>query len=97
MKPHRLTWSQRSSQDLRQIKAFIALDKPHAALQFIKKIKSKAERLKKFPLSGRIVPELFRREIREILVGNYRVIYKITDREILFLTVFEGHQQFKLQ
>lgn len=68
MKSRRLIWSERASKDLRQVKAFIALDKPQAALRFIKKIKSKVERLKRFPFSGRTVPELFRSEIREIVI-----------------------------
>ena len=30
--------------------------------------------------------------LRELLVGNYRIIYRITSNTIEVLTVFEGHR-----
>jgi len=46
-------------------------------------------------LSGRIVPELKRSEIREIVNGNYRVIYKIKSSGILVLIVKSYRQKIK--
>lgn len=92
MKPCRLLWSARAARDLNRLKAYISYDKPMAAIDFIKKVKHKTERLKKFPLSGRIVPELSRQDIREILVQNYRIIYRTDSKSVFILTVFEGHQ-----
>lgn len=43
------------------------------------------------PKSCRVVPELNRSDIREIIFGNYRVIYKVTD-DIHILTVRHGRQ-----
>ena len=40
-----------------------------------------------FPESGRIVPELNRRDVREVLHKRYRVIYKIKENRIEILTV----------
>jgi toxin ParE1/3/4 len=34
-----------------------------------------------------MVPEINNKMIREVLSGNYRVIYKLEDREISILTV----------
>ncbi|MBI2340645.1 MAG: type II toxin-antitoxin system RelE/ParE family toxin [Deltaproteobacteria bacterium] len=92
MKAFQVVWSEKAASDLRQIKNFISYDKPQAARSLIEKIKSRAERLTRFPQSGRIVPELSRNEIREIVVGNYRVIYKLSGRRVLILTVFEAHR-----
>ena len=45
-----------------------------------------------FPQSGRIVPELDYEEIREIIHGNYRIIYQISSENIEILTVRHGRQ-----
>lgn len=90
-----LVWTHRAASDLRRIKAFIAYDKPVAAAQWIQKIKKAAERLRHFPRSGRIVPELSQDIVRELIVENYRIIYKITKKTVAILTVFEGHQLLK--
>ena len=37
-------------------------------------------RLVEFPESGRIVPEVGARRIREVIVGQYRVIYSVKER-----------------
>ena len=36
------------------------------------------ERLKDFPASGRIVPEYRDADIRELIIGNYRIIYRVS-------------------
>jgi len=46
--------------------------------------------LRTFPLSGQVVAELGRKEIREVLQGNYRLIYRVSDQRVDILTVFHG-------
>lgn len=65
--------------------AYIALDKPSVAVKWAEDIFDSVERLSDFPESGRIFPEIQRNEIREIVQGNYRVIYKVKPPEILIL------------
>ena len=43
-----------------------------------------------FPHAGRTVPELQVENIREILHGNYRLIYRETDDSVQILTVHHG-------
>jgi toxin ParE1/3/4 len=52
------------------------------------------ERLKLFPDSGRIVPERNSPEIREIVVGRYRVVYRRRVEAIEIATVFRGSHEF---
>lgn len=49
------------------------------------------ERLADFPESGRIVPEVDVRRIRELIFGAYRVIYSVKDK-VEILTVRRGSQ-----
>jgi plasmid stabilization system protein ParE len=48
------------------------------------------DRLAGFPRSGRIVPELGIANIREIIVGSYRIIYRIQPEDVHLLTVHHG-------
>jgi toxin ParE1/3/4 len=91
---YKIIWTDNATNDLRQILLYIQYDKVSAAKVFIKKIKSDVEKLRKHPQLGRIVPELCRKDIREIIVKKYRVVYKIETKKIIILTVFEGHKEF---
>ena len=79
----------------RDIAEYIALDKPSVAEQWIEDIFTSVERLSDFPESGRIVPEIQRSEIREVVQGNYRVIYKIQHTEIRVLLVMSYRQRLE--
>lgn len=73
----KVIWSSLAITRVNEIVDFISFDKPDAARKWVEQIFNKIERLKQFPYSGRVVPELNRTEIREIIYGNYRIIYKI--------------------
>ncbi|HUP80350.1 MAG TPA: type II toxin-antitoxin system RelE/ParE family toxin [Pirellula sp.] len=45
-------------------------------------------RLRQFPFSGHVVPELGKEEIREVLRGDYRLIYRVSGGRIDILAVF---------
>jgi len=87
---NRIEWSQLARQDLLEIHAYIARDSPQYALRTVKKIKAAVEGVQLFPLSGAIVPEWDRGDVREIFVGNYRVIYQADEEAIRVLTVIHS-------
>ena len=88
----KLRWTKRARGDLIEIGRYIARDKPEAARRWIERLRQRARAVTKQPLAGRRVPELGRDELREVLVGNYRIVYEIHPSEIRVLTVFEGHR-----
>jgi mRNA-degrading endonuclease RelE of RelBE toxin-antitoxin system len=48
------------------------------------------------PLSGKIVPETNKTKIRELNSGNYRIIYKIVNKQrIDILTIHNGYRLLK--
>jgi addiction module RelE/StbE family toxin len=91
----KITWSPLAAEQVRDIASYIALDKPSVAEQWIDKIFDSVEQLIDFPKSGRVVPELQINSIRELVQGNYRVIYKIQDNSISVLTVKSYRQQLR--
>lgn len=90
----KVRWTQRSIQDLKDIAYFIAQDSPEAARRWIARLQERARKAAPVPRSGRKVPELGREDVREVLLGNYRIIYRLYPKYIEVLTVFEGHRLF---
>ena len=83
----KIKWSPLSVERLTSIVKYISEDKPIAAMKLSETIFTSVERLKEFPQSGRIVPELDNSKYREILVSNYRVIYSIVENVVYILTI----------
>ena len=93
----KVRWTQRSIQDLRDIGNFIAKDKPGAARRWVARLQERARKAALVPLAGRRVPELDREDVREVLLGNYRIVYRPYPKYIEVLTVFEGHRLFPIE
>jgi len=93
VKRWRLLWTEPARDDLREIFRFIRQDNPVTARNVIREIRQKVERLTQFPLSGRDVPELPDTGFREVIVGNYRVIYRVVSNTVEILTVVHGRRK----
>ncbi|MFY7998747.1 MAG: type II toxin-antitoxin system RelE/ParE family toxin [Candidatus Kapaibacteriota bacterium] len=88
-----IIWSKQANDDLHQIFSFYLEQSPPFAKATIDRLMKAVTRLEVFPSSGRIVPEIGKKHIREILVGNYRVLYSImSEAEILILTIHHSAQ-----
>ena len=77
----RLSWTDQAVVDLTNIADFIAKDSVKYAKITVTRIRTVAKQLKEFPLSGRKVPEMNTDHIRELIMGNYRIIYFIVSSE----------------
>ncbi len=88
----RVVWTNEAVRKLDEIERFIAQDNPERASSFIDVLLEKGDFIGVYPDIGRVVPELSYSEIREILVGNYRIVYRRTSLHVEILTVFDGHR-----
>jgi toxin ParE1/3/4 len=94
-RPRRLPiirWTQRARRDLRHIGDHIALDDPAAAARWVERLVLSVEQAAAMPRSGRVVPEVGKPHIRELIRGSYRIVYWLRPGGIDVLTVFEGHR-----
>ncbi|MCC5599234.1 type II toxin-antitoxin system RelE/ParE family toxin [Nostoc favosum] len=91
-----VSWTSQALTDLEAIGDFIARDAPSFAQVFVDRVFQSVERLQQFPLSGRVVPEIAQEDIREIIFGNYRIVYLVSNDEVNILTVFHSSRQLKL-
>jgi toxin ParE1/3/4 len=83
-----IKWTQQSIEDINNIADYIAKDSVKFANLQVERIFERVEILKITPLSGRIVPEINNLKIRELILGNYRIIYKVLNKKrIDILTV----------
>jgi len=88
----KIIWSPIAVDRVSEIAGYIAQDDPVAARNWIETVFNKVEELKAFPESGRVVPETDNKAIRELIYGNYRVIYRLEKKRISVLTVRHGKQ-----
>lgn len=65
-----------------------------AAEAWVDRLFDAAERLVDFPNSGRVVPEVRDVNLRELLIGEYRAIYRVVGEEVRVLTVRHGRRLF---
>ena len=88
----KIIWSPLAIDRATEIAEYIALDKPSAAVNWINTVFSKVEQLKSSPEIGRLVPEIRNKQFRELIYGNYRIIYRIEKKQISILTIRHGKQ-----
>jgi toxin ParE1/3/4 len=88
----RIIWSPLAVDRASEIVDYIAQDKPGAAKRWINEVFKKVEQLKSSPRTGRVVPEISGNQFRELIYGNYGIIYRIEIKQISILTIRHGKQ-----
>jgi plasmid stabilization system protein ParE len=89
----RVLWSPLALERVEEIARRIAEDRPRAAEAWVEEIFASVRRLEQFPESGRMVPEVRRADVREVIQGKYRVLYRLESEQISVLTVRHSRQQ----
>ena len=89
---YEIEWTNTARRSLNQIVDCIAQDKPLAAENFRQEVIGKVGLLKKAPQLGRMVPEFGNPMRRELLYGNYRIIYRLQPKlkKIQITVVWHG-------
>jgi addiction module RelE/StbE family toxin len=91
-----INWTKQAVKDIDNIAEFIAKDSEHYARIQAQRLILSTKPLERFPKRGKVVPEKQDPSIREVLVGSYRVIYRIVSKtRIDVLTVHHSKRLFK--
>ncbi len=88
-------WAEAAVRDLEEIARFISSDSSSAARALLARIRSLARSLSTSPRRGRIVPELAGLGLvswRELVLAPYRLLYRIHEREVHVLAIFDGRR-----
>jgi toxin ParE1/3/4 len=91
-----LRWTPQAVEDLRSIRLFIERDSPRYGRLVAERLFDATLRIEQFPRSGRMIPEVGREEYRELIVGEYRIVYRLDGEAAVLLTVFRSSRLFPL-
>ncbi|MEI8206317.1 MAG: type II toxin-antitoxin system RelE/ParE family toxin [Kiritimatiellales bacterium] len=91
---NRVLWTAPAVSDLDSIREYIARDSEVYADSVLSEIFEVVDQLVVYAESGRVVPELNEKQTRELIVGNYRVMYDIQADTVRILTVLHGARKF---
>jgi toxin ParE1/3/4 len=78
-----IIWSNLALEDLQAIHEYISLDSAGYAERLIDKIIANVDVLEHHTRIGRVVPEFNDENIRELIEGNYRIIYRIQPQDTI--------------
>ena len=91
----KVIWTEFAIEDLRLIHEYISKDSERYADRFIEKLIERVDQIENFPNSGRVVPEFNLQTIRELIEGNYRIIYKTSAGQIAIVRIHHAARQLK--
>ena len=85
-----ITWDPVAIDDLNEIGSYIARSAPAAARRLVQRIIDRVEKLKRLPLSGGFISEDNRRIYRQLIQGNYRIIYRCDGEDVFVVAVYHA-------
>lgn len=92
----KIIWSPHAAESLHSICSFIELDSVRYATIFAQRVVDTIEFISKFPETGRIVPEYNIPYLREKILGNYRIIYRLKEDVMEIVVIVHGSRLLKL-
>ena len=91
-----ITWSRRALDDLQSVFEFVSKDSDRYAERLVDALVERTEILTQQPYVGRMVPEWEDEAIRELIEGNYRIFYNVTEtKDIFILRVHHSAQSIR--
>ena len=90
----RVTWTRPAVADVLQIRDYVVADSPRYARIVAERLFASVERLMRYPLSGRVVPELNDPSLREVVDAPYRIVYRVGVEALEILTVVHAARRF---
>jgi len=90
--PVEIVWSALARARLREIRDYVARDKPEAAERLAIRIVALVEALRNHPHLGRVGAEP---GIRELVIGStpYIVLYRVQGQRVVISTIWHGAQR----
>jgi addiction module RelE/StbE family toxin len=89
-----IRWTDQAVEDLKSIRAFIERDSLRYGRLVAERLFEATSQIETFPHSGRIVPELGRENVRELVLGEYRLVYHLRADVAVVMTVFRSSRLF---
>ena len=88
----RIIWANSAIEHLQAIQDYIAQTSPQYARRMVDRITKRSKQIAAFPLSGRVVPEYERPQIREVIESQYRILYHVQPDRVEVVAVVHSKQ-----
>ena len=92
----RVIWTRQAVDDVEAIKTYVARDSDRYAGLLVERLVAAVGRLDLFPQSGRVVPEVGDESLREVIYGNYRVVYRLQAESVEVVTVYHAARLLRI-
>jgi plasmid stabilization system protein ParE len=90
-----VTWAEHARADLLSAVQYLAEQSPQAAAAFLDEVERAASSLAEFPERGAVVRELQAPDVRQLIVGRYRLIYRVGPRGVGIARLIYGARDFR--
>lgn len=92
----KIIWSDIAVYDLQDIYDYICKDSELYAMRVVERIVERIEILNTNSSAGTIVPEFNQQSIRQLIEGNYRIVYRILiDGTVQIVRIYHGARLLK--
>jgi toxin ParE1/3/4 len=88
----KVAWTDQALSRLEAIREYVAQDSPTAARRLVTSLVERGDSLSRLSGRGRLLPGHEASGVREVLDGNYRIVYRVRADAVEILTVFERHR-----
>ena len=95
MAPQTVRWAYHARTDLLEALEYLAEQSPQAAASFLDEIERAAGSLSEFPERGAVVRELENPNLRQLIVGRYRLIYRVETGGVGIVRLVHGARDFR--
>jgi plasmid stabilization system protein ParE len=86
----KVAWTDAARAQLQSIHDYVAADSASYAKRLVERIIRRSEQLANYPESGAVVLEYGSPEIREVLEGSYRLIYRLRSHRVDVVAIVHG-------
>ncbi|KAA6332056.1 hypothetical protein EZS27_019396 [termite gut metagenome] len=88
-------WTPAAKRNLKEIEIYISKDSIRYADETIGKLYREISVLEHNPYMGKMVIEICNNDFRELVSGNYRIIYKVHEDKIYILAICHSARMLK--
>jgi toxin ParE1/3/4 len=88
----KVAWTEQALTRLEAIRDHVARDNSTAALRLVNSLVGRGDSLSRFSMRGHLLPEPAAKGLRQLVEGNFRIVYRVRGGTVEILTVFERHR-----
>ena len=88
-------WMPSAKRHLSGIFEHISKNSIYYAHEMVEEFLEESAKLDQFPMAGRMVPEFNETNVREVFIYSYRLMYRITSKQIEVVAIIHGKRHFQ--